>query len=343
MLSIPALAVGLFVFGRGLIAYRDEARVADIATAPIGTLPAGEVRVSGTVEPAEVTLVSPLQSAPCVYYRAVVREQRGDSSRIVLDEERAVSFRVRDAGGSVRVVPRGVDWNVGIRFSEHTALDGDPPPGLARNLGPTTRFVAPDDREAAIAELLTVHAPSPDPDGTVVARSEGGRRQYQEARLEPGEVVTIVGAARPWRDLETQLARRADLDDAELAADLAAAQAAGRLAATPDEAWGNAAIPGFGIGRPTRAPELDPGADPETVAPAAEARKAEAQAAERFDIGPDELVLGPSEDGVLVVYAGPPGEAVARERSTFLVGLLGAALAILAALLAAAQLAGVRA
>ena len=42
---------------------------------------------------------------------------------------------------------------------------------------------------------------------------------------------------------------------------VAEARAAGILRATPEEAWGNAAIPGFGIGRPTRPPELDPGAD----------------------------------------------------------------------------------
>jgi hypothetical protein len=340
-LSLPALAVGLLFFGRGLVAYRDEARVADIATSPIGTLPAGEVRVSGVIEPAEVTLVSPLQSAPCVYYRATIKERRGDSQRTVLAQERAVSFRVRDSGGSVRVVPRSVDWNVGNRFSEQTALDGDPPVGLALNRGPTTTIALPEDRDAAIADLLTVHQPAADPDAMLGAVREGGWRHYEEARLEPGEIVTVVGAARPYRDLEEQLARPARTEDPELAADLAEATAAGRLADTPEKAWGNAAIPGFGIGRPTRPPQLDPEADPEPVAAAPEARAAEEGAAARFEIGPDELVLGPSEDGVLVVYEGPPAQAVARERGTFLIGLLGAALAILAALLAAAQLSGV--
>jgi hypothetical protein len=330
----------LLLFGRGLVAYRDEARVADIATSPIGTLPAGEVRVSGLIEPAEVTLVSPLQSAPCVYYRAAIRERRGDAQRTVFDEERAVSFRVRDAGGSVRIVPRGVDWNVSSRFSEQTALDGDPPQGLSLNSGPATRIDEPEDREGAIANLLTVHQPAADPDASLGAARESGWRHYEEARLEPGEIVTIVGAARPYRDLEEQLAGPSGREDLELAADLAAATAAGRLEENPEKAWGNAAIPGFGLGPPSRAPELDPEADPETVAPAPEARAAAASAAERFEIGPDELVLGPSEDGRLVVYAGPPADAVARERGTFLIGLLGAVLAILAALLAAAQLSG---
>jgi hypothetical protein len=169
-----------------------------------------------------------------------------------------------------------------------------------------------------------------------------GRRAYSEARLEPGDVVTIVGAARPYRDLEAELAQPIPHDDPELEAALAAARASGRLASTPEEAWGNAAIPGFGIGRPTRPPELDREADlPPTPSPA-EAEAAELRAAARFVIGPDELVVGqPEGEGQLVVYPGTPAEAVERERGTLLIGLLGAVLAIGAALLMAAQLSGV--
>ena len=54
-----------------------------------------------------------------------------------------------------------------------------------------------------------------------------------------------------------------------LAAELAAAGAAGTLL-TPEEAWGNAAIEGFGIGRPVRAPELDPGVATPVLATAEE-------------------------------------------------------------------------
>ncbi len=160
--------------------------------------------------------------------------------------------------------------------------------------------------------------------------------------MEAGETVTIVGAARPYRDLEAELAASIAEDDPELESDLAAARASGRLAATPEEAWGNAAIPGFGIGQPTRPPELDPDADePPTPSPA-EAEAAEAEAEARFVIGPDELVIGqPEGEGQLVVYPGTPSDAVERERYTLLVGLLGAVLAIGAAMLVAAQLSGV--
>ena len=93
-----------------------------------------------------------------------------------------------------------------------------------------------------------------------------GSRRYREARLEPGDLVTIVGTALPFGHLRDpdgadRLDRFGDpfvaLDDPILAAEIAAARAAGTLL-TPEEAWGNAGIEGFGIGRPVRAPELDP-------------------------------------------------------------------------------------
>ena len=65
-------------------------------TSAIASLAAGEVRVSGVIEAAELTLVSPLQSQPCVYYRAVVARGDGTTGRCGFLEERAVGFRVRD-------------------------------------------------------------------------------------------------------------------------------------------------------------------------------------------------------------------------------------------------------
>jgi len=42
--------------------------------------------------------------------------------------------------------------------------------------------------------------------------------------------------------------------------DIAEARAAGMLVGDPDDAWGNAALPRFGIGRPVSPPHRDPGA-----------------------------------------------------------------------------------
>ena len=72
MLAAIGVAAGLFLLARGLGGYRSVVRVGDISTSAIESLAVGEVRISGVVEPAEMTLVSLLQSVPCVYYRATV-------------------------------------------------------------------------------------------------------------------------------------------------------------------------------------------------------------------------------------------------------------------------------
>jgi hypothetical protein len=175
------------------------------------------------------------------------------------------------------------------------------------------------------------------------AQTPTGARRYREARIEPGDVVTVVGRAIPFGHLDDPDGADVALgtrpiasDDPEVSADLAAARAAGLLAADPDEAWGNAAIPGFGVGRPTRPPELDPAARPPALAPAAEAERA----ARTFDIAPDTLVLASAPDQPLLVAAGAPGAAVARYEERFLVGLLGAVLAIVSAVVLALAVSG---
>jgi hypothetical protein len=343
---------GLALLARGLAAYRAAQRLAGIGTSRTTSLAAGEVRLVGVVEPEVVTLVSPLQSVPCVYYRARIREGSGDDARTTLAEERAVGFRLRDDSGSIRVFPRGARWEAPLRFDAASDLGGADPPGLDRNTGPSSRS-AVEDREAQVAALLTVRPPAhpggaDDGEGSglfeaVLGSSGtlgGTRRSYEERRLEPGDTVTIVGSALPFGDLADPAA--ADQDDAsppdddqEVAMNLAEARASGILKATPEEAWGNAAIPGFGIGRPTRAPELDPAATTPSLAPAAEAAAAEA----RFEIPDDELVLAAAGHALSIV-AGTPGEARARQDGRVLLGLLGAALAIVSATILALTLPG---
>ncbi|MEO8571024.1 MAG: hypothetical protein ABI553_04925, partial [Chloroflexota bacterium] len=73
------VAVGLVLLARGFGGYRTLIRVADTSTSPIASIAAGEVRVSGVIEPAELTLVSLLQSVSCVYYRSVVGAGEGSA------------------------------------------------------------------------------------------------------------------------------------------------------------------------------------------------------------------------------------------------------------------------
>jgi hypothetical protein len=342
---------GLFLLVRGIAAFRAGEAVRGTSTSRIESLAAGEVRLVGTIAPGPVTLVSALQSVPCVYYHARIVEDRGRERTTTLDDERAVGFLLRDGTGTLRVFPRGARWDAPTCFDEPTDWAGDDPPGLDRNYG-SGMTTATLDRDAAIAALLTVHRPdgSPaddEPRGilggvTVLGTADlGARRHYEERRLAPGDVVTIVGSAVPFGDIEDPATADRDdparaLDDPEVARSLAEAREAGILANSPEDAWGNAAIPGFGVGRPARAPELDPEARPMPVAPTG----AEAAAPAVFDIPPGELVMAVTPDRPLLVRFGNPGEAVARDQGALTLGLGGALLAIVAALVLALALQG---
>ena len=271
----------------------------------------------------------------------------------MLAEERAVGFRVRDTSGEIRVFPRGARFLVPDAFHEGTGIMGDEPPGLQIRTG-SAFGSEPGDREAQIADLLTVHT-STDPAVVPDERTTGsllggffgaGRREYHEARIEPGDVVTVIGTALPFDQLpdpsDADSATASGLDpsgaiaDAEVAADLAEARASGALETDPAEAWGNAAIPGFGIGRPIRPPELDPAARALPLGTPEEG----AEADRTFDIPPEALVVAAAPDADLLVSLGPPGNVIAREETRFLVGLLGAILAIASAVALATSLSG---
>jgi hypothetical protein len=341
-LCAAGVILGLAVLWRGLAGYRTATLVGDTASSRIATLAAGEVRVTGTVQPAELTLVSPLQSATCVWYRSKVRTT-GRQARTLVEEERGTGFRLRDASGLIRVFPSAARIDAPVRFKGHTGLLGEAPIGLDLRAGSTfgpgadEAGASTQDREAAIADLLTVHAPSPSsldvdrPAGFGVGPGASGQ-EYEEARIEVGDVVTIVGMAVPFGQLPDpsgadRLDRVGDpttgLDDPVVAAEVEAALATGQLL-DPVQAWGNAAIPGFGIGAPVRAPVLDPRAKPEPVAPAEAVERNE----RLFDIGPDTLVIAASPESPLLIATGSPGEVVERDRWQFSLGLLGALLAI---------------
>jgi len=337
-LLVAGVIAGLWLLARGMGGYRTATRIGDTGTSRIATLAAGEVRVSGRIEAAEVVLVSPLQSVPCVYYHSTIESGDDDfGGADDLSEERAIGFRVVDETGEVRVFPRGARWDAPIRFDDRTGTFGEPPAGLSMRTGGAIG-PAELDREAAIAALLTVRPAGDDGDGDDNGSSSFGhpaasgsrRRRYREARLAAGDTVTILGRAFPFSDLadpteaDESIGSGVALDDPEVASDIAEARAAGLLADDPEEAWGNAAIPGFGIGRPVRPPELDPDADVLPLGTAEEAARVE----RRFTIAPETLVLASAPDVPLLIAHGVPGVAAVRHQATFVVGLLGAVLAI---------------
>ncbi len=331
-LAVVGLGAGLVLLVRGLSGYRAAGRISGTSVSRIASLAVGEVLVTGTVEPIELTLISPLLSVPCVYYRARVSETRDDSSRDVLREERAVGFRVRDPSGTVRVFPNGARFDVPDCYDESTSAWNGTPIGLQPRTGPVFA-PGPDDRDAQIANLLTVKDSrefSLGGGGNLPLTANASRARYREARIAAGDPVTVVGRVQPFSELDDPTGANLvdggglDAGDPEIAADLAAARAAGLLAATPEEAWGNAAIEGFGIGRPVRTPQLDPDADrPPPPDPALAARAAAA-----FDIAPDALILSSSQEVPMAISLGAPTQVAARAEWQFIVGLAGAALAI---------------
>jgi len=349
-LAAGGIVVGLLLLVRGFGGYRSAARLGGTGTSRIATLAAGEVRVSGVVEPAEVTLVSPLQSRTSVWYRARVTRSRDEGEDVVFQEEHGVGFRVRDESGSIRVFPRGAAMDIPLDYDEKTGMFGEEAIGLVPRRGSTFApgtVLTEAEREAQTAALLTVRPTRSLPDdvtggeygGGLLGGSvsfmgfggRGGRVHYTEARIEPGDVVTILGIAQPFGELLDPLGADAlrsldpygGLADPEVAGDLAEARAAGVLV-SPEEAWGNAAIPGFGIGRPVTAPELDPGARTPPLATA----DAAARARETLEIAPDALILAMTDDGPLAISLGGPVAAAARADWQFLTGLFGAVLAI---------------
>src|SRR6476619_5067165 len=135
LVLVGGIAAGLVLLVKGMAGYRAAGRISGIAPSRVASIAVGEVLVTGTAEPIELTLISPLQSAPCLYYRSRVTDTGSDSDSEVFREERAVGFRVRDATGAVRVFPAGARFDVPDRFDEHSGRwDGDPP-GLEPRVG----------------------------------------------------------------------------------------------------------------------------------------------------------------------------------------------------------------
>ena len=353
---IAGLIGGVVLFARGLLAYKRDRLISSVATSSLDGIAAGEVRISGVVEPIDSTLISPLQSKPCVWYRARV-EETGENGRVLLNDERAQEFRITNETGAIRVVPRGARWEVKPAFDESDGISGDQPIGLVPRRGSSFAPVAEDDptemsdveRQAAIQSLLTVQQPieATAAEGWAVADGNWGtgvgfgasrNKRYREARLEPGETVTIVGQALPWADIREALHAFDPSSNVEfaIAQVIAAARQSGTLAASPEEAWGNAAIPGFGIGTPTIEPELHPDANPID----ASGPEAHEVALARHEIPGEELVLSRGEKGEMAVYVGPPQAATMHHDFAFTLGVLGAFMAVFSTLALGAILTG---
>ena len=184
-------------------------------------------------------------------------------------EERSIGFRVRDASGSIRVFPRGARFDAAVRFEGETGLAGDEPPGLdLRRSGATQN--SETDRAIAVAALLEVRQPDDEPDpaepvmldakrpATLPRNAARTRRRGDDRRPRP----PLLRSRRPDR---APIPARSPTRRSTTRRSPPTSRRHGRratLADDPAAAWGNAAIPGFGIGRPVSRPTIDPAAHP---------------------------------------------------------------------------------
>ena len=291
-----------------------------------------------------MTLVSLLQSVPCVYYRSTIGnggDRRTPDSGYA--EERSIGFRVRDATGSMRVFPRGARFDAPVRFDGETGMAGR---RAARSRHPA-HGVDPAGRDRSRAGGgRAAHGPA---SPTARARSRGcaigaAAGPYHESRLEPGDPVTIIGRALPFADL----------------ADPARGRPRDRRRTSPPTTRGRGG-PRRGARRRARWPTTRPrpGATPRSRASGSGGRSrrrssirartpcriASADEAARDRRGPSRsrrttLVLAASDEVPLLIAYGIPGAVVERGQTQFLVGLLGAVLAIASAMVFAIDLSG---
>ncbi len=206
-LCLLGVAAGVYLLWRGLGGYRTAVTLGDTATSSITSLAAGEVRITGTIEPAEVTLVSPLQSVPCVWYRARVevgrRRRRRDLRRGARDRvprpgrgrlDPGVPGRGADRGRAAVRRARPASW--AIRRPVSTRGSGRP---SGRRPGPIPRR-----RRARGGDRGAAHRPDPDGRGPRHRRRRrpGGHEQAPRVRGGP------AGARRRRDDRRDRAALR---------------------------------------------------------------------------------------------------------------------------------------
>ena len=150
-----------------------------------------------------MTLVSLLQSVPCVYYRATIGNG-GDRRTTRLGLHGGARDRVSRPRRSQAACGSSRAGRASMRRSastSETGMPGDEPPGLDIRREGSTRLAEIDrlagDRRSC-SRSTSPTRPSQRPAAARSARTAG---RYRESRLEPGDPVTIVGRALPFADL----------------------------------------------------------------------------------------------------------------------------------------------
>lgn len=108
--AVLGVVVGPYLFYRGFRLFQRKRLILDIPRSSVRAAAIGAVEIAGkAVGP--YTLVSPLSSKDCLYYRVVIRVFRHKSSNPIIDEVCAPLF-VDDGTGELMIYPEGaeVQW-----------------------------------------------------------------------------------------------------------------------------------------------------------------------------------------------------------------------------------------
>lgn len=108
--AVLGVVVGPYLFYRGFRLFQRKRLILDIPRSSVRAAAIGAVEIAGkAVGP--YTLVSPLSSKDCLYYRVVIRVFRHKSSTPIIDEVCAPLF-VDDGTGELMIYPEGaeVQW-----------------------------------------------------------------------------------------------------------------------------------------------------------------------------------------------------------------------------------------
>ena len=187
-----------------------------------------------------------------MYYRSTVKADRDDSQR------RSSTRSGRSGSGSAtprRCARLSAQCPLGraAAFRRPLVEHGRCPARTAIRTGSPYQLAEPD-REALIADLLTPDVPLDA--GSPLYGDGSSDRQYVEARIEPGDTVTIVGRALPFGALADP--SEADVggggvlpaDDPEVLMNIAEAREAGSCSPTRPSPGATRRSPGSASARP---------------------------------------------------------------------------------------------
>lgn len=174
--AVVGFFVGLFMFYKGIRAFRKKRLLENMPTSKIRSIAMGLVEIFGKVEPQLVNglLKGPLSKKDCVYYRYKVEEYRSSGKSghwVTINKgEKGVPFFVRDETGVVLVDPKGA--NVDIHHDIHFTT------GFRKNV------------PHSIISFLENSGIRYNPKG-IFRR----RLRFYEYRLTPGDKCYVIGEA----------------------------------------------------------------------------------------------------------------------------------------------------